>query len=188
VKTKLLCGAVFLMAFACGGGGGADGGVCSEAANLLVNGSFECGTSGWSAIGGVLSAEAGNAKTGSSSARLEAPSGGAAASLWYDADAVLNPGTKTYCTRAWMRGTAQNGRITVRKVASGAGEDENFSSPVGPDWTLVPPQSYGPLKVTGAGELKFLLRVWIPNPSPGDVLIVDDVQLWESPDGTCGER
>ncbi|MFZ5468578.1 MAG: hypothetical protein ACOZIN_03995 [Myxococcota bacterium] len=171
------------------GGGICKGDGVASPPNLLDNPGFECGApSGWFAQNGTLTAETAIVHGGAQAAKLTA-SAGSAASLWHEADAVQNPANRTYCARAWMRGTAANGRITVRKVATGGGVDENFSSPLSnTSWTLVPPASYGPLKVVGSGEERFLLRIWIPSPNAGEVLWVDDVELWHSANGTCSER
>ncbi|MBI3181473.1 MAG: hypothetical protein HYZ28_04965 [Myxococcales bacterium] len=181
-------------------GGGCDGGqpkcpgkpVQGAPPNLLDNPEFECGSppEGWDAKGGGQLDSDSFGRNGTRAARLSAPTGGAAASLWHTAPAVTAPGTRTFCARAWMRGTAANGRLTIRKVVKGSPvvNDETFSSPLGADWVLVPPAGYGPMKVTGAGEDYFLLRIWIPDAQPGNTLVADDAELWESADGGCRER
>lgn len=168
----------------------ADGECGGDSGNLLENPGFECGDppTGWFTQGGDVSSRSEGPKSGSRLARLSAPSGGAAASLWTEDDAVVAPGKDTYCARAWVRGTAAAGRITLRKVVPGGVEDENYSTPLSTDWVLLPPASYGPLKVVGNGEQKFLFRIWIPSPKAGDWMEIDDVELWRSTDGSCKDR
>ncbi len=74
------------------------------------------------------------------------------------------------------------------RVKPGTVEYETFSLPLTNDWLPNPPAATHALKVTGKDEERLLLRIWIPNARPGDFMVVDDVQLWESADGTCSER
>lgn len=172
--------------------GGTDGGGenCPAAApNLLPNPGFECGTQGWITTGAaVLATEEGGGRSGKRAARLTASSASAAANLWLGTDAVVSPGTRTFCARGWMRGTAADGRLTLAKSSQGTLVNETFSSPVTQEWVLVPPSTYGPLKVVGANEERILFRVWIPNPTAGSYLVIDDLELWESAQGDCKER
>ncbi len=172
-------------------------GACKESnppagpANLLDNPGFECGSppNHWRAeSGAVVTSESAGAKGGSRFARLSAPDGGAAPSLWYDGDAVASPGTKTYCARAWMRGTASAGHLSVGRVGPGTIDYDKFSSPLTSTWTLVPPADYGAMTVTTHDETKLLLRAHLQNPAPGSYVEVDDVQLWVSTDGGCKDR
>jgi hypothetical protein len=175
-------------------GGGGGGGACADngpgAKNLLPNPGFECGDppDGWIVTHGKLSVIHVGTYSGTSAARISNSDGNAELSLWLQPDAVTNPGTKTYCTRAFMRGSSV-GRLTVRKVVNSSYvNDDSYSSPVTANWVVVPPPTYGAMKVVGASEQRFLLRAWIPNPTPADWLEVDDVQLWESADGGCANR
>jgi hypothetical protein len=205
-RLVLLCGALLLTACP-GGGGECDGGTCPPDAgfdggsckgtdpagappNLLANPGFECGDppSGWYAQNGQLTSESTGGHSGSKAARLTAPTATVASNLWHETDVVVAPGTKTYCVNAWVRGSAANARITVRKVKAGFVNDENFSIPLTPEWQPIPPAATHALKVVGAGEDKFVLRIFIPDAKAGDYLLVDDVLLWESPGGNCTER
>lgn len=190
------CLLIALALSACGPSGPAtpDAGGCEGDGrlpeNLLVNPGFECGALvGWKGQYATLSDETEVVHGGQRAARLTEMGSLSATGLWSEADAVASPGTATYCVRAWLRGTAPNGRITVRKVLGGGVVDENFSSPLSnTEWTLVPPAGYGPLKIVAQNEERFLLRLAAPSPQPGDVLLVDDVELWTSADGSCKDR
>jgi hypothetical protein len=156
--------------------------------NLLDNPGFECGSppSGWYTTGGVLASEVENPKSGSRAARFLVPDGGVAR-LWHERDAIVDAGTKTYCANAWVRaGTAKDARLTLRRV--GTNIDENFSTPLTNEWVLLPPPTHGPLKFTAQDEPRVLLGFTIQNAKAGDSVIIDDVQLWESADGSCRER
>lgn len=159
------------------------------AKNLIYNPGFECGDppTAWYAQYGKLSITHAGVRTGAAAARLSDPDSGPSTRLWFDRDAVTDPGTRVFCARAWMRGSS-DGRLTVQKVSSGMVNYDTYSSPMTPDWQVVPPPTYGAMKVAGAGEQRFLLYVWVPNPTPADWLEVDDVQLWESRDGGCVQR
>ncbi len=166
-----------------GGGGG-----CRVLGNLVYNPGFECGVEGWQAVDLVESgtvSESTEARSGARSGLLTATRDAASVSLWTKDDAVVNPGRRSFCARAWMKGTNPVGRLTLVKVKPGWKEEISFSMPVTGDWQIVPPPDTGPLLVTGENEDKILLRVWIPSAKAGDKLYVDDVQLWESPDGGC---
>ncbi|MHB8874512.1 MAG: carbohydrate binding domain-containing protein [Myxococcaceae bacterium] len=177
------------------GGGNAD--PCAEnpaqtPRNLIYNPGFECGDppAGWFAQNGQLSVVRNSPLSGTSVARLSDWNSVSTPRLWLDTPYAINaPGTKTYCIRAWMRGSSV-GQLTVRKVATGGGgTDDLYSSPLTANWVVVPPPTYGAMKITGQNEKQFLIGVSIPNsPKASDWLEMDDVQLWESTSGDCHSR
>ncbi len=158
--------------------------------NLVPNPGYECGNppTGWYADHGKLAAASNAPWAGASFARLSDSDGWPSLNLWLDPNVVSAPGTRTFCTRAWMRGSSV-GRVTVREVVNSSSvNDVSFSSPVDGNWQVVPPEAYGALKIVGNNEQRYLLRFWVPNPTPADWLEVDDAQVWESADGGCMSR
>ncbi len=158
--------------------------------NLLANGSFECASSDAWRTSPTESAQfevvaSPSAKAGGKVGKVTAPSDASAASVWYANDAVVKPETRSYCATVWVRGTAQVGRLNVRKAAPGQNQDEEFSVPLTGEWQSIPPPGTGPMLVTGKGEERFLLRVYIPQPKAGEWMELDGVRLWETTTGSC---
>ena len=154
--------------------------------NLLVNPGFECGDSvvGWYAQFGEVSVDSGF-RTGARAARLTATNATAFVNLWHESDAVTAPVPgKTYCAYAWVRGSAQNAHITLRRVGSNV--DENFSAPLSTsEWTRLPSETFGGLRVVSQDDTAIVFRVFMRNAKKDDFILVDDVAVWESTDGKC---
>lgn len=155
--------------------------------NVLENPGAESGTEGWYktlsnvSIGTVTD----GAHCGSNALQITAHASGEQ-HVWNAASVEAGPG-ETWCAQAFMRGgTATDGRLTVRRMP--ARIDENYSSPVTTtQWAMVPPTK-GLLKFTTAGPETLNLRVTMQFAQAGQTLLVDDVQLWRSPTGSCTER
>ena len=173
----------------CDGGepSGCDSGKVLGAPNLLQNAGFECGDAleGWEAQFGSARVETTAVRSGRNAARLIADEAKTYVHLWHDADAVTAPASgTTYCAYAWVKGTAANAHITVRRV--GSNMDDNFSAPLSnSEWTRIPSESYGGLPAVAQGDSALLFRVFMKNAQQGDFLLIDDVALWESVDGKC---
>lgn len=170
---------------------GADAGACRDAAksppNLLENPGFECGDSGWSAIYGTLAAVAG----GHAGQALQLTTSAAGGRFAYAKDVVTEGGLKTYCFTAWVKGTAPFMRLRVLRDFGGQVQEDQFNEALGPEWKRTPPVT--PLKVPNGNapkiQLVFEVQTSRPdgqNAKPGDTLLVDDVDVWET-SGSCTE-
>lgn len=185
-----------------GGGGGAGGaggaGGCTAAKsppNLLRNASFECGATApddWFAREGELSLATTGAKHGQRAAQLTVPATGPTdVTLAYSPDVATDLGTRTYCATAWMKGTVPDARLILRRVgAGGAIDDFTFSSPIAANqppgsWVRLPPSLI--LEAPGNGAQRLLLLAQSRNAKAGDVLLVDDADVWVSSSGRCDE-
>lgn len=171
------------------GGGTGGGSACNSAAqspaNLVGNDGFECGDMGWSAQSGDV-AVATDARTGSKSMKLTASAaGGKFASTQ---PFVASASGKTYCARAYFKGTVSDAQLSVLESKSGGVVDHTFSTPVASTaWLRTPPSTN--LEVPAAAGSKLYVRfVMHQSPAAGDTLLVDDVDVWESADGKCKER
>lgn len=159
-----------------------------EAPNLVADPGFECGTGEWivlpAASVGALTQETTNTKAGTGALRLEAMRSDQAVISAVSKPLTLAVG-ETICARAHFRGTAANGHLAIRRY--GSLTEESFSTPLaGNDWVIVPPSA--PLKFTTTTEQQIDLRLILRKPVTGEALVVDDVALWKSPNGTCSER
>ncbi len=182
------------LAAACGpapsgtdGGAGACDGPARTPANLVHNGTFECGGAApaeWAAIYGTWSGSA-DAHGGTRAAQVTASgAGGRLAS----ADAVYTNASstpQTLCATAWMRTTAPNMRLVVMVDTGGGGVERAFASPREATWVRLPPSTA--LDATVPPGARVYLRFETKDQAVGDTLIVDDVDLWASPDGRCSE-
>ena len=102
---------------------------------------------------------------------------------------MMNPAPgSTWCAYAWMRGTTSDGRLTVLRDQGDFVVDESFNTPVNnQEWSRAP-NSF-PMKITvGPSDKRLFFSVELQNPKAGEYLIVDDVALWQSKDGSCSER
>lgn len=179
-----------------GGGGAGTGGLSGSAGthtgdpdaganaanNLLDNGSFEAGTSGWSAVfGGVLSASSLHAHSGSQSARVtertETYHG-----VHYDVAGVVQLGA-TYLVSAFalLDGAASDTvRLTARFRCEGqADQYRQIDSATGNDssWT----ELSGQLAIPSAFECAVTsVLVYVEGPAAGVDLYVDDVHMEQS--------
>lgn len=159
--------------------------------NRLTNPGGEDGISGWTPHFAskitVASVDA-DVKCGKKAISFTA-NGPGEQHLWNDAK--VNAGAdETWCAQGWMRGTTTDGRLTVRRIAAGAGagDDKSYSSPVKEsEWTVVPPTK-GLLKFTTSAAETLQLRVTMQFGEVGKTLTFDNIELWRSPDGSCTER
>lgn len=197
LRVLALCS---LALIACGppASGGPDGGGGNDAcrdtskspANLVANPGFECGGAApteWSPIFGTLDMVSDAPRSGTRAAKLTMTD--ALGGRFAYAVNVPTGGTKTWCFNAWIRGTAPHMRLAVMR-------DDNtrvdFSSPVAAAWALVKPTKALDVANQGSSKLVFFFEMQTTrgdnmNAKPGDTLFVDDVDVWESPSGSCAE-
>ncbi|MGA9524210.1 MAG: hypothetical protein WBV82_22330 [Myxococcaceae bacterium] len=178
---------------ACIAGEGAPdgGGTCRDtsnraAPNVLENPGFECGIEGWDVLfegQGKFTRETAVTRSGQGAARLTATSSGTTQFVQLAGTRDVVPGS-VWCASAWMRGTASDGRLTIRRV--GSNQQQNAFTPVTNDeWS----RTSSPFKITiEPADTELILFVAMPYPKAGDSLLVDDVALWQSKDGSCTER
>lgn len=155
--------------------------------NLLKNSGFECGDAleGWSSQFGTSALETTLVRSGKQAARLFTTEDRTVVALSFKEPVVKAPkeGT-TYCAYAYVKGSASDVRVSIRRV--GSNFDETFSSPISPnEWTQVPPSSYGGVPATAKSDTELYFRIFIPNAKPNDFIVIDDVQFWESTTGNC---
>jgi hypothetical protein len=172
-----------------GGGGGSGGGsACDGAAknppNLVPNAGFECGDMGWAPQMGTLDVVT-DARSGSKAVKLTASSSGAGVFAY--ATPILSPAPgDNYCATAWVKGTVGNAKLSILTNNNGVQTDTTFSSPVATStWIRIPPSLV--LEVPDAKGTKVYVRLLLSQGAAGDTLLVDDVDVWESPDGGCKE-
>jgi hypothetical protein len=174
-------------------GGDGDAGTLVEACrdqgavppNLVVNGRFECGgavPAEWGAIHGTLSFPA-EGRSGRA-AKLVADDTGAR--LGYLVPLATATGPTTYCARAWMRGTAPSMRVSLISPNWLFQSNEKVRS----TWWHVP---FARAELSAGERLTLLVEVQVgradgADAKPGDVLWVDDVDVWVSATGRCDER
>ncbi|MBX7100689.1 MAG: hypothetical protein K1X89_23450 [Myxococcaceae bacterium] len=190
MRATLLALAALLAA--CSGGGGASGGGsggdgCTPVKtppDLVQNGSFDCGAStpdNWGARDGTLAFTT-DAHGGGKAALLTVPATGQG-TLLYKPDVATSLGSQTFCGTIWVKGTAPDVKLILRKVFNGSVEDRTFSSPVTQTWTRVPPNLV--LDAPGGNATKLLLLVQTVTAKSGDTLLVDDADVWASATGDC---
>ena len=155
-------------------------------ANLLENAAFECDSSPseWNAIYGTLE-QAPGGRSGRAAKITVNQAGGRMA---YSKDFAVDAGNKTFCFSAWLQGTAPFMRMRVLRVLSGSVQEVAFSEQVFSDWRKIPT-----LKVTNdnAPKLQLVFEVQTnrgdgQNGMPGQTMLIDDVDVWES-SGSCTE-
>jgi hypothetical protein len=152
--------------------------------NLAINPGFECET-GWAASVGQLSAVADEPHGGQRAARLITNSAGDGrfASIT-EVETAATAGT--YCIMTWARGTAPGMKLEVITTPSNV-----VSSTVGfitdpGTWSRIPPSTNLAISASKGDHLYVIIRT--NGADAGDVLYVDDVDLWKSNDGTCTSR
>jgi hypothetical protein len=152
--------------------------------NLLYNPSFECGAppEGWTAGTGVaLAREESIVRSGEASARLSSATGGSVMAMFPVDFPAQMVGQRLFCAEAWALGPpGTTARLTIRATTAGAANDANFNAPMSGAWERL----HVSLQTTAVHD-RVTVRVAAPDPAPGAVLHVDDVALWESPDGGC---
>lgn len=160
--------------------GGACGGPSRTPANLIENPGFECDSGEWSAVSGYGTVDlvAGGRTGRAGQVTVEALGG----RLLYGKDFAPNPGTKTFCFTAWLSGTVPFMRMRVLRELPGGVQEVQFSEQVTSDWRRIPT-----LQVDAQSAPKLVLvfevqtnRTDGQNGQPGQVLRIDDVDVWES--------
>jgi hypothetical protein len=164
-----------------GGGGCRDTG--KTPANLLENPGFECDSTPaeWSAVYGTLELAAG----GRSGRAAKVTANQAGGRMAYATDFAVDAGSKTFCFSAYISGTAPFMRMRVLRVLNGGVQEVAQSDQLFGDFRRTPLGQ--PLKVTNdnAPKLQLVFEVQTNrsdgmNAKPGDTLLIDDVDVWES--------
>lgn len=163
---------------------GVDGG-CRDAAktppNLLQNPGFECDSTPpeWKAANGTLELVGGGRTGRAAKVTMTNALGGR---FTYAQEFAVDAGTKTFCFSAWLTGTAPFMRMRVLRVENGGVREVPFSEQVFPDWKRIPT-----LEVANdnAPKLQLIFEVQTnrtdgQNAMPGDTMLIDDVDVWES--------
>lgn len=152
--------------------------------NLLLNPGFDCGAmpTEWAATYGTTTFPA----EGRSGRAAKVVADAAGGRLGYTLDVVTATRLSTYCARAWVRGTAPFMRLSLATPNTLFSSNEQLTS----SWKQVP---YARASLKPGEKLQLLLEVQLVrgdglNAKPGDVLYVDDVDVWESSSGRCDER
>lgn len=153
---------------------------------LVANSGFECGgekPAEWSAIYGTLSM----ATEGHSGARAgQVTADGLGGRFSYTGPVATNSGAqRTWCGAAWMKGTTPNAKLTLMADSSGGGTAYSFTSPINGTWIRLPLSTNLQAPVPSGSRLLLLFEM--KDQKAGDTLLVDDVDVWESPDGKCQE-
>lgn len=93
-----------------------------------------------------------------------------------------------HCASAFVRGsaTAITMRLYLGPTGTAAGEQFDLPGPL-TSWTRVPPTVRVVSAMGQPGDVGFLVFV-DKNHLPGATIEVDDLDVWRSEDGTCGER
>jgi len=180
-----------------GGDGGVDAGPpdagcglldAGNPPNLLTNPGFECGSpsTDWvPSASGSLEVEDAGPRSGLQAARLIADDGGVVVSLFPKLP-VSQTGVHTYCATAWVRGEPASGvaRLSIWAMdPSGGLAQTDFSAPVTSAFSQLHVS-----KATKADDDRVTVRVWMPSPTKGAALVVDDAELWATVDGGCLEH
>lgn len=162
-----------------GGGGCRDTG--KTPANLLENPGFECDSmpAEWSGIYGTLELAAGGRSGRAAKVTVNAAGGRMA----YAKDFAVDAGAKTFCFSAYISGTAPFMRMRV--LRTGPQTEVNQADQLFTDFRRTPLGH--PLQVTNdnASKLQLVFEVQTNrsdglNGKPGDVMLIDDVDVWES--------
>lgn len=169
------------------GDAGDDSGPAPDAGapQVLPNGSFEEGLTGWTAVGSAALSTVEGGRGGMRSARVEGPDGGTSSFQGISTVPVkpVEPDT-LYCASVWIqRGTiSEYFRLTLRRYdASSAWEDVSGDVLVPPDDAWV--ELRGQLSTTAPYHESVTLRVHAPFEA-GRWFHVDDARLWPA-DGGC---
>lgn len=168
------------------GGGGECRDLTKSPANLLENPGFECDSSPatWNKVYGALDFVAGGRSGRAAQVTVDA-SGGRFA---YAKDFAVDAGTKTFCFTAWLKGTAPFMRMRMLRVLNGAVAEVNFNQQIFPDWRRIPTQF---ITNDNAPKLQLVFEVQTnrtdnQNAMPGQIMLIDDVDVWES-SANCSE-
>ena len=188
---------LFVCLVACGpvnvvpdaGGEGACRGAAKTPPNLLENPGFECDPSpaAWSQIYGTLELAAG----GRSGRGAKVTVNGAGGRIAYAKDFAVDAGTKSFCFTAYISGTVHFMRTRVLRVLNGSVTEVAQSDQVFGDYRRTPLGN--PLKVSNdnAPKLQLVFEAQTNRGDgldavPGETLLIDDVDVWET-SGNCTE-
>lgn len=183
LRSSLLILAALLTA--CGPATGtpdAGSGACLDTgkapSNLIENPKFECDSMDWSGIYGTLELASGG-RTGRAAKVTVNQAGGRFA---YAKEFAPTPGTKTFCFSAYLSGTAPFMRMRVLRDFNGSVQEVAFSEQIFSDFRKIPT-----LKVTAdnAPKLQLVFEVQTnrgdgQNAMPGQTMLIDDVDVWET--------
>lgn len=168
------------------GGGGACRDTSKSPANLIENPGFECDElpAEWSAVSGTLELAAGG-RSGRAAKVTVNQAGGRFA---YTKSFAPDAGTSTFCFSAWLQGTAPFMRMRVLRDLGGSVQEVAFSEQIFADWHRIPT-----LKVANenAPKLQLVFEVQTNrgdglNARPGQTMLIDDVDVWQST-ANCSE-
>jgi hypothetical protein len=167
-----------------------DGGTCADGSNasfpnLAPNPAFECGAppEGWNApLLGTLEVSAG--RSGNAAKVTAKTTTQGVVSLTSTAPVATTPLNGTWCVSAWMKGTAENAVIILRRDQGGGRLlDESFFQPLTGNWTKISNSA----RLDGT-DVNLYVAAGMRAPQKDQVVEVDDVQVWKSPSGRCDER
>ena len=157
--------------------------------NLLQNPAFECDTSPATWSGGIYGTFAiveGGRSGRAGQLTVKDALGGR---FSYARDVVTNASNKTYCLTAWVKGTAPFMRVRLLRSPNNTAVEQ--ADQIFPDWHRVP--AGRPLSFTGDDAAKVQLVFEIQtgrgdgqNGMPGQIMLIDDVDVWEST-SNCAE-
>ena len=157
-------------------------------ANVLENPGFECDTSPATWSGGVYGSFALVAGGRSGRAAQLTVKDALGARFVYAKDFAVDAGMKTYCVQAWLKGTAPFMRVRVLRSPNNTAVEQ--ADQIAADWARVPLR---PLSVTtdNAAKLQLVFEIQTgrtdgQNGMPGQTLLIDDVDVWES-SANCAE-
>ena len=187
---RRLCLVPLLSWFACGpqastpDAGDSCQGAAKSPQNLLTNPGFDCAEpTAWQGIYGTFETVSGG-RSGNAGKLTVGAAGGRFA---LRAPAVLDGLGQSYCVRAWVHGTAPIVRTVLLADNGGGGTEARFAEPLTSDWKYTPPSSGLELAVPPGSKLQLFFEVDSVAGSPtkanvGDVVFVDDVDVWVSTD------
>ncbi len=106
----------------------------------------------------------------------------------YAKDFAVDAGLKTFCVQAWLKGTAPFMRVRVLRSPNNTAVEQ--ADQIAAEWTRVPLR---PLSVTtdNAARLQLVFEIQTgradgQNGMPGQTMLIDDVDVWES-SANCAE-
>jgi hypothetical protein len=191
LARALVVAAPLAFTVACGGGGSSGACTPSKTPEVLAKDpGFECGGTDWSALAGTL-ALVSDAHTGTHAAQVTAD--GLGARLAPRVAVVTNGGPHTFCFTAWVKGTVPYVKLrALRNDNLGGFQEFDFSAPITSTWTRLPPDLVLSVQNQSAPSIELAIEAQTgrsdgANAQAGQVLLVDDVDVWQSTSGTCDE-
>ena len=176
----------------CGTDTGGGTGSCTDesnpsAPNVAPNPGFECGDppTGWNGpLTGTLGVSPGRS---GNAAKVSAKANSAdqvKLTLATAEPVAVAPLAGTWCVSAWLRGTAANGVVILRRdLGGGSMVDEASFEPLAAEWKKFSHQAVIP-----ASDTRLFFAAGMRGPQAGQYVEVDDVQVWKSASGSCTER